>query len=50
MKTSEARTNNFVCPACKKKLCQDREERGYVRHLERMDDGTLCQYGRKEKD
>lgn len=50
MKTSKARANNFVCPICKKKLSQDHKQRGYVRHLERRDDGKLCDNGQKEKD
>jgi len=45
MKTSDAERNGFVCPVCRKRLAGDRKKRGFVHHVERKDDGTICENG-----
>ena len=45
MKTSEAHGVNYVCPRCDSRLARDRKRRGYVKHLRRTDDGTICPLG-----
>jgi hypothetical protein len=45
MKTSAAEGHGYECPRCGKRLAQDRKKRGFVRHVERMDDGTICPDG-----
>lgn len=50
MRTSEAIANGYVCPECNKELTEDHAGRGFVRHKERKDDGTICTYGHGERD
>jgi hypothetical protein len=50
MRTSDAERWNYVCPECRGELSQDASGKGYVRHLHRKTDGTLCAFGMGERD
>lgn len=50
MRTSEAEANFFVCPDCGLPLSQDPVGKGFVKHLSRKPDGTVCRYGHGERD
>lgn len=45
MKSTDADRFNHVCPNCAKRLARDLQARGFVRHLDRMDDGSICPMG-----
>jgi hypothetical protein len=52
MKTSDAERYGYVCPMpdCRGALSQDVSGKGYVRHLHRRTDGTICTFGHGERD
>jgi len=45
MKTSDAERCNYVCPNCANRLARDSKGRGFVRHLGKAEDGTICPLG-----
>ena len=46
MKTSTARNNGYICPACGDETTQDPKGRGYVRHKT----NRSCRYENGKKD
>lgn len=50
MKTSDAERYEYVCPVCGGPVSNDASGKGYVRHLHRRSDGTVCPSGRGDRD
>lgn len=50
MKTSVAISVGYQCPVCTGRLSRDFSNKGFVRHLDRKPDGTLCTIGMGESD
>lgn len=46
MKTSTAKSNDYICPSCRDGLTHDRAGRGFVRHRKNPD----CNFEKGEKD
>ena len=46
MKTSTAKTNNYICPECGDQLAQDLAGRGFVRHRTNPN----CDFERGKRD